>query len=105
VNVDVSIIKYLGKVESGIITLITLKFIKENVAFDATFYYTEDRLLLTVPPEVEEVYGHIEKHPYYEEIIRICLKKVVPYDKMIDSIDPLDVKPYLKAMLPNEKFD
>ena len=104
-NVDVSIIRYLGKVESGIITLVTIKFIKENLAFDANFYYTDEQILLTVPPEIEESYGQIEKHPYYQDILKICLRKVVPYDKMIDSIDPLDVKPFLKAMLPNEKFE
>ena len=57
------------------------------------------------PEEVEEIIGNIKQHPLYSEIIKICIKKVVPHNQMIDSIDPLDVKPYLKALFPNENFE
>ena len=103
--VDISIIQYLGRVGEGIITLININFLNDELTFDATFYYTDTEMILTVSDEVEEVIGDIKQHPNYTEILKLCLKKVVPYNQMIDSIDPLDVKPYLKAIFPDENFE
>lgn len=103
--VDVSVIQYLGKVGEGIITLINITFPEEELSFDATFYYTDTQMILTTNEEIEEIIGDIKKHPKYTDILKICLKKVVPYNQMIDNIDPLDVKPYLKAIFPDENFE
>jgi|LakMenEpi03Aug12_release.lakeMendotaPanAssembly.Ray.scaffolds.fasta_scaffold211236_5 hypothetical protein len=104
-KIDVSVLKYLGKVGEGIIALVTINFIQDEFLFDATFYYTDSQMILTVPLEVEEEIGNIKLHPSYQEILQMCLKKVVPFNQMIDKIDPLDVKPYLKAIFPNENFE
>lgn len=104
-KVDVSVLKYLGKVANGIIALVTITFLEEDFTFDATFFYTDEHMVLTIPEEIEELIGDIKEHPLYEDIIKTSIKKVVPYNQMIESIDPLDVKPYLKAIFPNEKFE
>jgi len=105
-KVEVSVLKYLGKVASGIISLVTITFLEEdNFTFDATFFYTDSQMILTIPEDVESLIGDIKKHPLYPEIIQGCIKKVVPYSEMIDNIDPLDVSPYLKAIYPDEKFE
>jgi len=101
---EVSIINYLGKVKEGIVVLISLTYDKD-VTFDATFYYTEDKMILTVPEEIEEAVGDFKELPQYPNILRSILRKVVPYNEMIDRIDPLDVRPYLKAIFPDEKFE
>jgi hypothetical protein len=104
-KVDVSIIKYLGKVQNGIISLITITLKNQNLSFDATFYYTDSQMILTIPEDIEDKIGDIKKIPEYSEILRLCIKKVVPYNQLIDNIDPLDVKPYVEAIFPNIKLD
>ena len=103
-NVDISIIKYLGKVEDGIIVLLTINYPPKELIFDATFYYTDTKMILTIDERTEEILGDIKLIPEYTSILKLCLKKVVPYHELIDSIDPLDVRPYLKAIFPDENF-
>ena len=101
-KVDVSVIKYLGKVRNGILTLINITL--DSKVFDATFFYTDKDMILTITETVEKEIGPIKDLPEYEEILRNCLRRVVPYTQMFDNIDPLDVKPYLKALFPNAKL-
>lgn len=102
-KVDVSVIKYLGKVKNGIIALVTITL--KETTFDATFYYTEKDMILTIPEDVESQIGDIKLLPEYTEILKICLRKVVPHSQLIDNIDPLDVRPYLKAIFPQKNYD
>ena len=104
-KVDVSIIKYLGKVQNGIIALITVTLKQLELTFDSTFFYTDKDMILTIPEDIEKKIGDIKQLPEYPDILKLCLKRVVPYSELYDNIDPLDVKPYLKAIFPDEKFD
>jgi hypothetical protein len=104
-DIDVSVIKYLGKVDNGIIVLIAITIPSEDISFDATFFYTDTKMILTVSEEVEEIIGDIKETPEYPQILKLCLRKVIPHNELIDSIDPLDVKPYLKAIFPDKNFD
>jgi hypothetical protein len=97
-QVDVSIIKYLGKLEGGILVLISITFIEEEFTFDATFFYTDTQILITINEDIEEIIGDIKLHPYYTNILKLCLRKVIPHNELIDNIDPLDVKPYVDAI-------
>lgn len=100
-DVGVSVIKYLGKVGDGIIALITITIPQRDLSFDATFYYTQTQMIVTIPEDIEELIGDIKNIQEYETILRLCLRKVVPHDQLWDNIDPLDVKPYLKAIFPD----
>lgn len=102
-SLEISVLKYLGKVEEGILVLLNLDFKSEDFSFDATFYYTETHFFLTIPEEIEEIIGDVKDLPEYEDILYKCLSKVVPYKQMIDTIDPLDVSPYINAIFPNGK--
>lgn len=102
-NFEISILKYLGKIESGILTLINISFPDEDFNFDATFFYTDAHVLLTVPEEVDELFGDFSKLPQYPKILEECYKKLVPYKEIIENIDPLDVAPYIKVVNENTK--
>jgi len=54
-KVEVSILKYLGKVNSGIIVLISITLVDEDFSFDATFYYTSDEMFITITEETQEL--------------------------------------------------
>jgi len=102
-KVDISVIKYLGKVNNGIMVLISVILIEEQFTFDATFFYTDQQMIVTITEEVEEIIGDVTKLPHYADLLRLCLKKVVPHNELIDNIDPLDVKPYVEAILSTKK--
>ena len=100
-GVDVSIIKYLGKVQGGILVLITITLKEQDLTFDATFYYTESQMIITINEDIEEITGDIKLHPKYTDILKLCLRKVIPHNEIIDNIDPLDVKPYIDLIFQN----
>ena len=104
-KVDVSIIKYLGKVRNGIISLVAITLKERDLTFDATFYYTDKNMIVTIPEDIEKQIGDIKSIPEYTDLLKHCLRKVIPYNQLIDNIDPLDVKPYLKAIFPEKNYE
>jgi hypothetical protein len=99
---DVSILEYLGKVEGGVLTLVSIVY--ESKYYEATFFYNESDILLTVSEDLEKEVGDIKLHPQYKELLRDLLKKVVPFDQMIDSIDPVNFSRWVTGVieLPND---
>jgi hypothetical protein len=87
-TISVSVLEYLGKVEDGILVLIGL--VHNKVYYEATFFYTEKDMIFTISEELEEVIGDIKTHPEYRQILAELIKKVVPYNELIDSIDSVD---------------
>ena len=64
-----SVIDYLGKFEGGIFVKIGL--IWQECFYDAIFYYTGDKMILTVDESMIEKMGKfIEEHPDYLELMK-----------------------------------
>jgi hypothetical protein len=83
------IIEYLGKFEDVVLALISLNY--ENEYYDATFFYKEDFVTLTIDEKLEEIIGEIEEWPGYDNIVLELMKRVVPYDEIITRLDKVDV--------------
>jgi hypothetical protein len=83
------IIEYLGKFEDGVLALISLNY--ENEYYDATFFYKEDFVTLTIDEKLEEIIGEIEEWSGYDNIVLELMKRVVPYDEIITRLDKVDV--------------
>jgi hypothetical protein len=83
------IIEYLGKFEDGVLALISLNY--ENEYYDATFFYKEDFVTLTIDEKLEEIIGEVEEWPGYNNLVLELMKKVVPYDEIITRLDAVDV--------------
>jgi hypothetical protein len=83
------IIEYLGKFEDGVLALISLNY--ENEYYDATFFYKENFVTLTIDEKLEEIIGEVEEWPGYNNLVLELMKKVVPYDEIISRLDPVDV--------------
>jgi HEPN domain-containing protein len=83
------IIEYLGKFEDGVLALISLNY--ENEYYDATFFYKEDFVTLTIDEKLEEIIGEIEEWSGYNNLVLELMKKVVPYDEIITRLDKVDV--------------
>ncbi len=84
-----NILEYIGKVKDGVMTLITLEY--NGVYYDATFYYTNDLVTLTIDDKLIDVMGHdIEDYENYDQLILNLLKQVVPYNEIITRLDEIE---------------
>jgi len=88
------IIEYLGKFEDGVLVLISLNY--ENEYYDATFFYKDDFVTLTINEDLEDLIGEIEKYPQYNNLIIEIMKQVVPYKEMINRLDEIDFSGFLE---------
>jgi len=82
-SIKIDIIDYLGKHQDGILVLLTLGY--KDKYYEATFFYTKDMLALTPDEKLEEELGTIiEEWDGYNQLMFDILKKVVPYEEMIN---------------------
>lgn len=95
---DVSIIEYLGKVDGGILVLLGIVY--QTKYYEATFYYNEKDILLTIGEDLEEITGDIKEHPQYANILMDILKKIVPFSEMYDRIDDVNFSRWIEGVIP-----
>lgn len=84
----VSIIDYLGKYEGGIFVKVGILY--ENEFYDSLFFYTDDRMILTVSDDLLLKLGNqIENHPEYMDLLNLILSRVEPFENIYDQLDPI----------------
>jgi len=85
---SVSILDYLGKLNNGVLVLLSIMY-KEKY-FESTFFYTKTDILLTLSEQLEAEIGYnIEEHPDYINLLREILKKISPYDEVYNQLKVL----------------
>jgi hypothetical protein len=85
---SVSILDYLGKLNNGVLVLLSIIY-KEKY-FESTFFYTKTDILLTTSEQLENAIGHkIEEHPDYINLLKEILKKISPYDEVYNQLKVL----------------
>ena len=96
-KMKIDILDYLGKIDHGVITLISI--IYDDEYYEGTFYYNKDNVLaLTVDSSLEEkLECVIEEHEDYNEIMLSLIKKVVPVEEIINRLDKIDIERYTKV--------
>lgn len=82
------IIDYLGKYEEGVIALISLNY--EDKYYDATFFYKNEYVALTIDEDLESLIGIIEEWEGYNDLVLNIMSKVVPYDEIINRLDEIE---------------
>lgn len=89
------IIEYLGKLEDGVIVIISLNY--EDEYYDATFYYKNQFVTLTVDEKLEEIIGTtIEEWSGYNKLVLEIVEKTIPYDEIITRLDEIDLLNYFE---------
>ena len=89
------IIDYLGKYENGVLVLLSIGYKGEFT--EGTIYYSNEMLSLTVDESVEEDLGmKIEFWDGYRDLLISILKKVVPYNEIINRLDEVDFTIYVE---------
>jgi hypothetical protein len=82
------IIEYLGKYENGVLVLISLNY-NDNY-YDTTFFYRENFVTLTIDSDLEDIIGQVELWSEYNNLVLDIMKKVIPYDEIINRLDEID---------------
>jgi disulfide oxidoreductase YuzD len=84
-----SILEYVGLINDGVLVLISIVWNEKY--YEATFYYTDKDILLTASEELEKDLGHeITKDENYIPLIKVLLRKIVPYDEIRNKLDPVN---------------
>ena len=83
------IVEYLGKIEDGILVIISLNY--EDEYYDSTFYYKNQFVTLTIDEKLEEIIGSIEKWEGYNKLVLDIVERVVPYDEMVNRLDEINL--------------
>ena len=81
---SVSILDYLGKINKGVLVLLSIVY--KNKYYEATFFYTDKDILLTPADNLEKEIGNIEDHADYTELLKEILKKIAPYNQVINQL-------------------
>lgn len=93
IKITADIVDYLGKYDNGVLVLLSLNC--NNSFTESTLYYSDKILVLTVDESVEKEIGSvIELWSGYRELLISILKRVVPYNEIINRLDDIDVSQY-----------
>ena len=84
------IVEYLGKIDNGVLVIITLNYNEDY--YDATFYYKENFITLTIDEKLEEEIGIIEDWEGYNQLVLDLMKKVVPYEEILGRLDEIEIE-------------
>ena len=89
IKITADIVDYLGKYENGVLVLLSINY---NDKFsEGTIYYSNNILVLTVDEYIENDLGTpIELWTGYRDLIISILKRVVPYNEIINRLDDVD---------------
>jgi hypothetical protein len=93
IKITADIVDYLGKYEDGVLVLLSIGYKDEYT--EGTIYYSDKILSLTVDESIENDLGTpIELFDGYRDLIVEILKKVVPYNEIINRLDEVDFSQY-----------
>jgi hypothetical protein len=92
-DIKLDILDYLGKFEEGIFVVISIGYLDDW--YEAIFYYKDQLLALTPDEKFEEKIGvTIEDWDRYEELMFNILKRVVPYEQIINQVGDFNPESY-----------
>lgn len=88
-----SILDYLGKLDIGILVLISIVY--NNKYYESTFFYTSDQMILTLSEDLDQDLGYdISEDPEYPILIKNILSRLIPYNEMYSRLDDVDFNKY-----------
>lgn len=79
-----SVVDYLGKYESGIVVLVSLMY--QDNYYEGIFYYTDDRMIITVDDSLKSLIGEIELHEDFFPLMEKIINIVQPYERIINDL-------------------
>ena len=86
-KIKASILDYIGKYEGGILTSVGLML--EGEFYDAIFYYTQNKMIITINEDMRNKIGDIELHEDYVPLMESIINKVDPYEEMVNKLNDI----------------
>ena len=94
-EIKADVIDYMGKMEGGILVLLSINC--DGEFSEGTIFYTDDNLVITVSEEIEKKLGcEIEQWEGYIDFATSILLKLIPCSSMIDTIEEVDFSKYIQ---------
>ncbi len=87
-KITASVLDYLGKYEGGILTSIGLMY--ESKFYNAIFYYTDDKMIITIDEKLMDEIGDIELNEDYVPLMESIINIVDPYESIITELKDYD---------------
>jgi hypothetical protein len=87
-TISASIIDYIGKYEGGI--LVSVGIIQDKTFYEGIFYYTSDKMIITIDNKLKEKIGDIELHDEYIPFMESIINKVEPFNEIYDKLEDLN---------------
>jgi len=98
---QISILEYLGKLDQGVLVLLCIVY--DQKYYEATYFYTSEKLVLTVQEELEQDLQHkITEDKDYPNLVKNIISKVVPYNEIYSRLDPVNLTRWFNI---NEKTE
>lgn len=92
---NVSILEYLGRVEDGVLVLLSIVY--DEKYYEATYFYTSDQLVFTVDEKLKSDLGHdIKDDTQYADLIKNIIHKVAPYEEILPTLEYVDFSRWFK---------
>jgi hypothetical protein len=82
--ITASILDYLGKYEGGI--LVSVGLMAEGNFYNGIFYYTSDKMIITVDDNFRKNFGNIEELESYLPLMESIINMVDPYENIIGDL-------------------
>jgi hypothetical protein len=87
-TISASIIDYIGKYEGGI--LVSVGIMYDKSFYEGIFYYTSDKMIITIDNNLKEKIGDIELHEDYIPFMESIINKVTPFEEINDKLNDLE---------------
>jgi hypothetical protein len=76
----ISIKKYLGRLEEGIIALVVIQYNDSN--YECSYWYDKDNCILTLEDDLAEIIND----DIYEYMIGVINEKIAPFHETYDNL-------------------
>ena len=80
-----TIVDYIGKYGPGV--LVKIGLIDGSKYYDAIFFYTENKMWITMDHDYVKENGPIQEHEEYLDILNDLINKVDPHEKIYEQLD------------------
>ena len=93
-QIKADIIDYMGKFEDGVLVLLSV--VCDGAYSEATIFYNDKDLLLTVDESIEEkINMPIEAWEGYRDLLESILKRLIPASEVMVRLDDVDFSQFL----------
>jgi formylmethanofuran:tetrahydromethanopterin formyltransferase len=88
-KITASILDYIGKYEGGILTSVGLMY--DGIFYESIFYYTNNKMIITIDNTLKEKIGDIELHEDYIPLMESIINKVDPYENIVETLKEINI--------------